>query len=161
MATVRDSADPLVLLRHEHKSLSGLFARHQEALLARGWARAARLLSHYQQRLAAQIHVEDEILLPYAMSSGTSSLCRDAHVYRTEHYKLLELTEHVSERFAVARRRGVTSTMLINLLDQELTLKRAFEQHHKREEKGLFRELPGCLPIETRMKLRSVLPALH
>lgn len=149
------------MLLREHKAVTNLFRRHQETLLARDWARAARLLACYQKRLATHIRLEDELLLPYANTAGDRKLRWDAHVYMVEHRKLLELTCELDNKLATARRRGITPAMLIDLLDEEMTLKHVFEHHHEREEKGLFEELPMYLPVEAKARLRAVLLTQH
>ncbi|MGH8377351.1 MAG: hemerythrin domain-containing protein, partial [Gammaproteobacteria bacterium] len=59
------SIDPITALSNEHEELTHLFARHQEALVTRAWARAARLLDHYGKRLRYHIGLEERYLLPY------------------------------------------------------------------------------------------------
>ena len=150
-------SDTLCILRHEHASLDILFQRHQEMLVSHAWARAARLLTQYQERLTAHIRLEEKFLLPYCTDGSGSSPRWGSHVYRTEHRKLEELVRAVTVRLASARRRGVTPAMLIDLLDKERTLKHVAQHHHEREEKGLFIELRERLPLETRMELSKEL----
>ena len=151
-------SDTLCILRHEHASLDILFRRHQEMLVSYAWARAARLLTRYQERLTVHIRLEEKFLLPYCNNDGSGSSPRwGSHVYRTEHRKLEELVRAVIVRLTSARRRGVTPAMLIDLLDKERTLKHVVQHHHEREEKGLFTELHERLPLETRMELSKEL----
>ncbi len=151
-------SDTLCILRREHASLDSLFQRHQEMLVSHTWARAARLLIQYQERLTAHIRLEEKFLLPYCNDGSGSSPRWGSHVYRTEHRKLEELVRAVIVRLTSARRRGgVTPAMLIDLLDKERTLKHMAQHHQEREEKGLFTELHERLPLETRMELSKAL----
>lgn len=149
--------DTLCILRREHASLDTLFRRHQEVLVSHAWARAARLLIQYQERLTVHILLEEKFLLPYCNDDSGSSPRWGSHVYRTEHRKLEELVRAVSVRLRSARRRGVTPAMLIDLLDKERTLKHVAQHHHEREENGLFTELHERLPLEIRMELSKEL----
>ncbi|MGH2507615.1 MAG: hypothetical protein ACRDHZ_09480, partial [Ktedonobacteraceae bacterium] len=61
------SVNPVTMLTDDHMALSQLFARHQEALVMRSWARAARLLDYYRKRLQHRILLEERHLLPYCI----------------------------------------------------------------------------------------------
>lgn len=63
------------------------------------------------------------------------------------------MLEKASTRLAIARRRGVTSAALINMLDEEKTLKNVTEHHHLREETALFKAARELLPDEARAAL--------
>jgi len=123
----------------------------------RSWARAMRLLELYQQRLAAHIHIEDHVLLPYCVVGSTGAMRWEARVYLAEHRRLEELVDKVCAHLAAIRRRGIKPAMLIGLLDQEKTLKHVLEHHHEREEKGLYGELRGRLPVEAEQHLMAAL----
>ncbi|MGH8396743.1 MAG: hemerythrin domain-containing protein [Gammaproteobacteria bacterium] len=146
------SIDPITALSNEHKELTHLFARHQEALVTRAWARAARLLSQYQKRLLYHIGLEERYLLPYCAEEKAGGHWR-AHVYIAEHRRLEELLRKTSTRLAVARRRGVSSMALIALMDEEKTLKHVAQHHHQREDMALFESLRESLPEEARTAL--------
>ncbi|MGA9852269.1 MAG: hemerythrin domain-containing protein [Gammaproteobacteria bacterium] len=148
--------DPITTLADEHVALAQLFARHQEALVTRAWARAARLLDHYQKRLQYQIQLEERFLLPYCVEEKAPGQWQ-ARVYMAEHRRLEELLHKAGVRLAAARRRGVTSAGLIALLDEEKTLKHVVEYHYQREEIALFSILRQSLPEEVRTGLVHVL----
>ncbi|HET7921895.1 MAG TPA: hypothetical protein VFM15_03990 [Gammaproteobacteria bacterium] len=157
-----NAPDPFALLRREHRDLGMLFQRHQEALLRRRWAHAARLLSHHHARLAAHIRIEEDWLLPCAPGAQSAAPRWNPEIYRAEHRKLLELAGKLAIKLARARRRGVSPTLLLALLDEEKTFKHVFEHHHRREERGLFGELPRQLSAETRSGLcAALLPQEH
>ena len=136
--------DPFSALADEHEMLAQLFARHQAALIARAWARAARLLDSHRKRLAQHIELEERYLLPYCPQDKLPNQW-PARVYSAEHQRIQELASKLSARFAKLRRRGVTSAALIALLDEEKTLKHILEHHHAREEMALFSTLPQML----------------
>jgi len=153
------SDDPFTILKREHTALNRLFLLHQEMLVNRTWARATRLLELYQQRLAAHIHIEDNLLLPYCVADSTGTTRWEARVYAAEHRRLEELVDKARAHLAAIRRRGVKPAMLVGLLDQEKTIKHVLEHHHEREEKGLFNELRGRLPAEVSQHLMAALLA--
>lgn len=150
------SFDPVTTLADEHVALAQLFARHQEALVTRAWARAARLLDHYRKRLQYHIQLEEHYLLPYCVEERAPGRWQ-AHVYIAEHRRLEELLSKAGKRLAVARRRGVTAAALIALLDEEKTLKHVVEHHYQREEISLFTVLRQSLPEEVRIGLTHIL----
>ena len=154
-----NSDDPFTILKHEHTKLDRLFLLHQEMLVNRSWVRAMRLLEVYQQRLAAHIHIEDHVLLPYCVAGSTGAVRWEARVYTAEHRRLEELVDKARAHLAAIRRRGVKSAMLIGLLDEEKTVKNVLEHHHEREEKGLYDELRGHLPAEVSQHLMAALLA--
>lgn len=130
------------LLRGQHLSLGDLFACHQEALVDRRWAEAARLLEEYGQRLLEHIDFEERHLLPRCDSAGHARW--PAAVYRAEHRRIEQLLRKAADRLTRARGAAVTSAVLITLLDEERTLKRLLEHHHEREEQALFMELSAA-----------------
>lgn len=144
--------DPITVLSNEHVELTHLFTRHQEALVTRSWARAARLLDYYQKRLQYHIGLEERYLLPYCAEEKADGHWQ-AHVYIAEHRRLEELLRKTSTRLAVARRRGVSSAALIALMDEEKTLKHVAQHHHQREDMALFEGLRESLPEEARAAL--------
>lgn len=146
--------DPFIKLTREHASLDRLFARHQEALVNRSWAQAARLLETYGKHLQRHILIEEQLLLPQCETVGAKPRWK-AEVYRVEHRRIELLLGKNRERLAHARRRGMTATVLIALLDAERTLKHLLEHHHEREEMALFAELRHTLPGELRKQLAS------
>jgi len=148
--------DPLALLVREHASLERLFARHQEALVNRSWARAARLLESYGRHLQRHIAIEEQLLLPHCQMTG-AGLRWKAGVYSAEHRRVELLLGNNRERLAHARRRGMTATALVALLDQEKTLKHLVGHHHEREETALFAELRQVLSGEVRKQLLRAL----
>ena len=142
------SADPIGLLLEQHDHLEDLFARHQDALVDRRWEDAARLLDEYSQHLRCHIELEERYLLPQCAHLRIPRWPGD--VYRAEHRRIELLLYKARASLAHAYRDGITSRVLIVLLDHEGTFKRLIEHHHEREEKGLFREL-RCGPcVEAR-----------
>lgn len=133
------------MLTDDHMALSQLFARHQEALVVRSWARAARLLEHYQKRLQYRISLEERHLLPYCVGE---KLPGQWQVYISEHRRLEDALHNANIRLATARRRGITAAVLIALLDEEKTLKYVLEHHLQREEAEFSTTLQQSLPVD-------------
>ena len=134
---------PVAILAEDHTTLALLFARHQEALVTRSWARAARLLDHYRKRLEYRISLEEQYLLPYG---ADKNMPPEWQSYIAEHRRLEELLNSTCARLATARRRGVTASALIALLDDEKTLKHVLEQHLQREEEQFSPASQDALP---------------
>jgi hemerythrin-like domain-containing protein len=160
------SANPFTILKQEHLAIDRLFQSHQEMLLDRSWARALRLLEYYQQLLESHIKFEDGILLPYCIADAIAPIRWKAQIYLAEHRRIEELVNKVRVRLAAIRRRGMKSSMLIGLLDQEGTIKHVLEHHHEREEKGIYDELCRNLSAGERQNLvdtlsRSSVPNIH
>lgn len=151
------SADPLDLLLEQHGALADLFARHQEALLDRRWAEAARLLEDYDRRLRCHMRLEEEHLLPHC--EHVQAVRWPTNVYRAEHRRIEQLMKKAAERLTNAQRHGITPAVLISLLDEERTLKHLLEHHHEREEKGLFGEVRAELCGTARSALVTKLTA--
>lgn len=139
------SVDPVMMLTDDNLALSQLFARHQEALVMRSWARAARLLDHYRKRLQFRILLEERHLLPYCVGE---KLPGQWHIYISEHRRLEDALNNANKRLAVARRRGITAAVLIALLDEEKTLKYNLEHHLHREETEFSTTLQQSLPMD-------------
>ncbi len=134
--------DPVERLLGQHIALGDLFARHQEALVERRWADAARLLEEYEQSLRSHIDLEERQLLPRCGARGEARWPRA--VYQAEHRRIEQLLRKAAERLRHAQGSGISSRRLIWLLDEERTLKHLLEHHHEREEKALFVELRGA-----------------
>lgn len=133
---LNENAVPLLV--QQHIVLGDLFASHQEALVDRRWAQAARLLDEYEQTLLSHIHFEERHLLPRCDAMG--GMQWPGAVYKAEHRRIEQLLREAADRLARARGAGITPASLISLLDDERTLKRLVEHHHEREEKALFVE---------------------
>ncbi|HEX5339408.1 MAG TPA: hemerythrin domain-containing protein [Gammaproteobacteria bacterium] len=144
----------IAVLTEDHATLALLFARHQEALVAHSWARAARLLDHYRKRLEYRILLEEQYLLPYGTEKNMPP---EWQSYIAEHRRLEELLNSTCARLATARRRGVTASALIALLDDEKTLKHALEQHLQREEEQFSPASQDALPEEVSSELMLAL----
>lgn len=131
--------DAVQLLLGHHVALGDLFARHQEALVGRRWAEAARLLEEYEQSLLRHIDFEEQHLLSRSDAVGNARW--PSAVYRAEHRRIEQLLRKAADRLSRARGSEITPAVLISLLDEERTLKHLLEHHHEREEKALFVEL--------------------
>ena len=151
------SANPFTILKQEHAVIDRLFQSHQEMLLDRSWAKALRLLEHYQQLLESHIEFEDSILLPDCITDSIEPVRWKARVYLAEHRGVEELVNEARTRLVTIRRRGIKSSMLIELLDQERTVKHVLEHHHEREEKGIYDELYRKLSAGERQNLIATL----
>ncbi|MGH8316720.1 MAG: hemerythrin domain-containing protein [Steroidobacteraceae bacterium] len=127
------------MLLEEHLAFGDLFARHQEALLDRRFEHAASLLEAYTERLRAHIAYEERHMLPQCASRGATRW--PPKDYLAEHRRIEQLLAKASDRLRHGAQRGITTAVLITILDEERTLKRLVEHHHEREEAALFQEV--------------------
>lgn len=130
--------DSIKALATEHQALSRLFALHQEALVEHDWARAARLLDHYRERLHGRIVLEERDLLPYCIDKHIPGCWQ---VYVDEHQALEATLGEAGRLLAAARRRGVSSAALIALLDGEVAAKCVLERHLHQEDVAFLTSL--------------------
>lgn len=139
----------------EHAEREELLLLHQEALIEQDLPAALARYEAFHACMRAHIAFENSELLPrHAQLAGPRWRTQ---VYALEHDKILELAEKLHQRLrqavagtagegaaaawpAPARRRWI-----IQLLDDERTLKNVLEHHEEREEKGMLPEL-GLLP---------------
>ncbi len=149
--------DPFAALTEEHAELTRLFANHQEALLDRDWAMAARLLGGYRERLYRHMEIEERFVLDPAQVPAAAHQRWTTELYRAEHRRVRLYLEKVDEWLTRARHHGAPAGMLIGLLDRERTLKHLLEHHHHREEVALFADLRGSLPARVRAALGRAL----
>ena len=130
-------------LKHQHRRLERLFARHQEALVAQTPRRAAGFLSRYRRLLAAHIAQEDQWLaVMQALDIKTRWPLR---VYRAEHRRLTRQVAALEASIRALRDEPVAPARLIELIEREKSLKGLSEHHHAREEDDLYRQLPLVL----------------
>lgn len=141
MSTDLDDTAVALLLRH-HGVLGDLFASHQQALVDRRWAQAARLLEEYEQGLLSQIHFEERHLLPRCEAIGGAQ--RPRAIYKAEHRRIEQLLREAADRLACTLGSEITPAILASLLDEERTLKRLMEHHREREERVLTQELSAA-----------------
>lgn len=146
--------DPIRVLTDQHRVLTQLFARHQEALLARAWARAARLLDQYEKHLRSRILVEERYLLPYCLEGRVPG---QWSVYVAEHRRLEKMLHDAGERLRAVRRRGMSPAIIIGLLDDEKTMKYVLEHHLDSEDSEFSTSLQRMLPEGVRNNLLRAL----
>jgi len=158
--------NPITELASEHVVLSQLLHRHQEALIARRWARSTRLLVHCRKRLQYCIYLEEECLLSYCLEKEiTGCWCTCI----AEHRRLDNMLHGALTRLTVARRRGVTDKAVVALLDDEKAMKTLLERHLRREDEALaaaLRSIPDevCsryVHARAQAVQRKLAPVLH
>lgn len=125
----------------DHREMDELLLLHQEALIEQDLAAAQARYAAFLERLRAHIDVENRELLPRHEKLAQPRW--RTPVYALEHDKILALAGRIEARLQApapapgqARRRWI-----IQLLDDERTLKNVMEHHEEREEKGLLPEL--------------------
>lgn len=142
------ASSPVTELVSEHDTLSQLLWRHQEALVARQWARSARLIAYYRKLLLHCIYVEEECFLSYCVENGISGRWCSSCI--SEHRRLDKMLRGAITDLAVARRRGVTNQAVVMLLDKEKAMKSLLDRHLSREDEALAAAFGSSVPDELR-----------
>lgn len=136
----------------EHAAREELLLLHQEALIEQDLPGALARYEAFHACMRAHIEFENGELLP--RHAQVAQPRWRTQVYALEHDKILELAEKLHERLRQAVAEGGAAAMhakgrrrwIIQLLDDERTLKNVLEHHEEREEKGMLPEL-GLLPV--------------
>ncbi len=130
-------------LKHQHRRLERLFARHQEALVAQAPRRAAGFLSRYRGLLAAHTAQEEQWLaLLQTLDIRTRWPVR---VYRAEHKRFTRQVAALEASIRALPDEAMAPARLIELIEREKTLKGLSQHHHACEEEDLYRTLHGVL----------------
>ena len=128
----------------EHQEMDELFLQHQEALLEQDWSRARARYAAFHTLLKSHIELEDSVLVPLHQQLARPQW--RTLVYTAEHDKVLEIAQIMADRLhsAVPEEKGQRLRWIIQLLDDERTLKNLLEHHNEREEKGMLPELESA-----------------
>ncbi|MBK8100002.1 MAG: hemerythrin domain-containing protein [Planctomycetes bacterium] len=130
-----------------HRELDERLFVHQQALLDRDVAAAARALAHCRELLALHMADEEEFVLPrYALGGGDAT---DAPVrlFLGEHQRVREFLD----RFAVALAAMSSppdDRRLLELLDLQATFKNLLLHHDLRERNALYPRLAAMLTAQ-------------
>jgi len=138
-------ARPLTDLLLVHQDLADGFFHHQEALLDRDFAAAAKHLDQYADMLTAHIRVEEEVVVPVfeTLQPTLEALRIDfargaAELYLTEHRKITDRLSTLGEQLARLQAASPEPRELIALLDRESHFKHMLEHHDLREREYLY-----------------------
>lgn len=131
------------LIQEDHSFMEETFALHQEALLEKNLPLAQQLLNLFEQQIRHHILFENNHLLPLH-NDCVSAPRWGSHVYEAEHKKIISLLQGIGQQLQNLINTGCTRRDIIELLDQEKTLKGVIEHHEEREESSLLPELEIC-----------------
>ena len=128
-----------------HDELDRRFFAHQRALLDRDFARAARELDAYRERLARHMHDEESLVLPRYAQCGGDAGDAPVRLFRGEHDKMRTFVADFAQRVA-ALQRTPDDRALLELFDREATYKNLVLHHDLRERNALYPTLAAALP---------------
>lgn len=146
--------DSFLRLLEVHEALDGLFAAHQEALLDRDLARAARLLREFTAAIREHIVLEEDVLLPiYARAERMAG--GDPQLYLAEHRKILQYLNRFQSLVDEMTQVTPEAHAIIEVLDEEVRFKDLMEHHDLRERNILYPVLDKIATDAERMVLRN------
>lgn len=131
------------LIQEDHSFMEETFLLHQEALLEKNLPLALQLLTLFEQQISHHILFENNHLLPLHQECVTEPRW-GSHVYEAEHKKIISLLRGIQQQLQTLINSSFDRRDIIELLDQEKTLKGVIEHHEEREESALLPELEVC-----------------
>lgn len=126
-------------LAENHKDLYQWFLLHQECLLLSEDDLAQQAFAAFSDLLQQHIHFENTYVLA-ELTQLNAALRWPQSVYLKEHEKILKLLAAVNEslqRYSASQGR-VKRLCLLELLEQQQTLRNVLEHHEEREEQDLL-----------------------
>lgn len=126
-----------------HDELTELLLNHQEALLDRDIAEAARRLDAFETLLRPHMRYEDQVLLPVYKRAGRVPGGPE-ELFTGEHRKLLEFIARIREllNLAAAAPAGrARNHAVAAIFDEEASFKNLLSHHDARERNILYPKL--------------------
>lgn len=120
-----------------HDELAQRFFAHQQALLDRDFARAARELAAYRETLFAHAHDEEQHVLPRYVELGGDATDAPLKLFLGEHKNLRAFVDEFVRRVA-ALAAAPDDRALLELFDREATYKNLMLHHDLREKNMLY-----------------------
>ena len=120
-----------------HDALAQRFFAHQQALLDRDFARAARELAAYRETLFAHAHDEEQFVLPRYLELGGDATDAPVKLFLGEHKNLRAFVDEFVRRVA-ALQAAPDDRALLELFDREATFKNLMLHHDLREKNMLY-----------------------
>lgn len=143
-------------LAQQHDWIDGLLLAHQEALVEKRLHAAKVLYACFHRALKQHALAEDQLLLELHRQQCPSPKWSTS-IYMHEHRKIYDLLDKLGIR--VDQLESIHTRDVIELLDQQKTLKGVIEHHGEREEKGMMAELEQRLTAQQQDQLKSQLTA--
>lgn len=139
-----------------HQELDEFFLLHQEALILAKFESAVELLGCFGELHQFHMDFENEKLIPMLTKLEDSGRW-PVLLYSSEHDKIQELLRKTELRLLSLRDNPLSSKAMrrgiIDLLDEQKTLKGVCEHHQEREEIGLLPELDKLSDTEWRTSI--------
>ncbi len=151
---------PLSELLLDHDELDRLFLCHQEALLSRDVAEAAKWLDRFSRLLSVHMQREENCLLPAFEALALEIPGGGPELFRAEHRKLGKLLDELHKRLEqLADVPDLNARTVIELLDSEFTFKHLLQHHDSRERKVLYPVLDQHLDDARKLELWRAMEA--
>jgi hypothetical protein len=128
-----------------HDALDASFFAHQQALLDRDFARAARELADYRTLLFEHAAGEEAAILPRYRALGGDATDAPVKLFLGEHKNLRAFVDDFGRRVDALRARP-DDRALLELLDRQATFKNLMLHHDLRERNMLYPFLAARLP---------------
>lgn len=120
-----------------HAELERRFFAHQQALLDRDFARAARELAGYRERLWLHMADEESLVLPRYAAHGGDDTDAPVRLFLGEHAKMRGFVDEFVQRTAKLAA-APDDRALLELFDREATYKNLVLHHDLRERNALY-----------------------
>lgn len=120
-----------------HVELDATLFAHQQALLHRDFALAARRLAEYRAALFAHMHDEETLVLPRYEALGGDATDAPLRLFLGEHKNLRLFVDDFVARVA-ALVQAPDDRALLDLLDRQATAKNLLLHHDLRERNMLY-----------------------
>lgn len=133
--------DLLQRLEREHVEQLRQFQAHQEYLVMRDPGRALEVLVNFEDRLVNHMELEERYLLPLCEPDVERPGHWGPRVYALEHKRIRALLASVRMRLAAqcVKSGGVLiAADVVDLLDEETSLKHLLSHHQTREATALY-----------------------
>jgi len=144
-------------IEHQHQWIDELLLSHQEALVEKRIDAAKSLFACFHRALRVHAQAEDRVLLELHRQQ-----CLDpkwnTSIYMHEHRKIYDLLDKMGVR--IHELETLTTRDVIEILDEQKTLKGVIEHHGEREEKGMMAELENVLSAEDKVGLMGRLESV-
>lgn len=128
-----------------HEQLAQAFFRHQQALLDRDFARAARELTAHRDCLLDHMHDEETLVLPRYRDAGGDTTDAPVRLFLGEHEKMRAFVAEFAQRTAALEARS-DDRALLELFDREATYKNLVLHHDLRERNMLYPFVAAKVP---------------
>lgn len=151
--STRKSVNSFSDLLNLHGQLNDLFLRHQESLIARRFAEAARRLTAFRRLIRRHIHDEEQRLLPLYDARAGVIPGGPVELFVGEHRKIVAFLDSFRAELRRIRSLRSPSRAILALMDRQAMFKHLMEHHDSREKNILYPHLDRVTTPEERLRI--------